>query len=332
MARKLAAAPLIVVFGDDDHQRSSAVTQALDELLPPLVVDRALALSAYDGARSADQGGPSLAAVLEDLATLPFLAERRVVLIRDADAFVSAHRERLEKYVAAPSPTGALILECRSFPKTTRLYKSAIAAGARLCECKKPYGRELVAFVIEQARVRGKRLDAAAAARLTELIGQETGILAAEVEKLALYVGERPGITEGDVGDLVGQSREEKIFAVMDAAAAGRLPDALRLWHQVLSTDRAGVYRALGGMTFVVRRWLAAHRQLAAGTPIRAMAPRLMMWGRESELERLLRRLTPQFLRGLLAGIAELDSQAKVGARSIETGVELLLLRLASAA
>jgi DNA polymerase-3 subunit delta len=331
MARKPAAPPLIVIYGDDEHQRATAVTAALDELLPP-PVDRALALTVYDGGRSADQGGPSLAAVLEDLATLPFLAERRVVLIRDAEAFISAHRERLERYAAAPAPTGVLILECRSFPKTTRLYKAAVAAGGRLCECKKLYGRELVAFVIEQARARGKRLDPAAGARLTDLVGQDTGILAAEIEKLALYVGDRSGITDRDVTELVGQSREEKVFAVMDAAAAGRLPDALRLWHQVLSSDPAAVYRAVGGMTYVVRRWLAAHRLRADGASIRAIAPKLMMWGREQELETLLARLTPQFLRRLLAAIADLDSQAKVGARSIETGVEMLLLRLAAAA
>jgi len=331
MARKPAAPPLIVIYGDDEHQRATAVTAALDELLPP-PVDRALALTVYDGGRSADQGGPSLAAVLEDLATLPFLAERRVVLIRDAEAFISAHRERLERYAAAPAPTGVLILECRSFPKTTRLYKAAVAAGGRLCECKKLYGRELVAFVIEQARARGKRLDPAAGARLTDLVGQDTGILAAEIEKLALYVGDRSGITDRDVTELVGQSREEKVFAVMDAAAAGRLPDALRLWHQVLSSDPAAVYRAVGGMTYVVRRWLDAYRLRADGASIRAIAPKLMMWGREQELETLLARLTPQFLRRLLAAIADLDSQAKVGARSIETGVEMLLLRLAAAA
>ncbi len=331
MAKKPAAPPLIVAFGDDDYLRSTVVTQALDELLPP-PVERALALSSYDGQRTADQGGPSLAAVLEDLATLPFLADRRVVIIRDADDFISQHRERLEKLVTAPPPTGTLVLECRTFPKNTRLYRAATAAGARLHECKKLRGRELIGFVIEQARSRGKRLDPAAGARLTDLIGQETGILVAEIEKLALYVGDRPNITDRDVTDLIGQSREEKIFAVMDTAGAGRLADALHLWHQVLATDPAAVYRALGGMVYVVRRWLLAHRLRAGGESARDIAPQVMMWGRERELETLLGRLSPQFLRRLLADMAELDSQAKIGVRSIETGVELLLLQLANAA
>ncbi len=81
-----------------------------------------------------------------------------------------------------------------------------------------------------------------------------------------------------------------------------------------------------------MRRWLAAHRLVVNGEPIPAIAPKVMMWGRERELETILRRLSPQILRRTLAAMAELDSQAKVGARSIETGVELLLTRLAAPA
>jgi hypothetical protein len=62
------------------------------------------------------------------------------------------------------------------------------------------------------------------------------------------------------------------------------------------------------------------------------IAPKVMMWHRERELETLLRRLPAAFLRRMLAAIADLDSQAKSGARSIETGVELMLLRLGALA
>ena len=55
-----------------------------------------LALSEYDGTRDAENGGPEFAAIADDLATLPFLAERRVVIIPDADRFISANRERFE--------------------------------------------------------------------------------------------------------------------------------------------------------------------------------------------------------------------------------------------
>jgi len=293
-------------------------------------VDRTLALNVYEGNRTAEQGGPTIRTVLEDLATLPFLAERRVVVIRDADGFISAHRERLEKYVAAPSPTGVLVLECRSFPKTTRLYKAAVAAGAQLIECGKLTGRAVAEYVAAQAAAHGKRLDPDAAARLIDLIGPDAGLLAGEVEKLCLYVGDRRTVTAEDVSELVGQTREEKVFAAAESAALGRLTDSLRLWRQVLETDPDARYRAIGGLAFVARRWLAAHRLVADGATPYEVAPKLAMWGRHQELETILHRVPPKRARSFLAALAELDAQAKSGARSIEQGVERLLVELAA--
>jgi DNA polymerase-3 subunit delta len=319
----------MVAFGDDDHRKAAAIADALDRLLPA-GVDRSLAYAEYDGQRPADQGGPSLAGVLDDLATLPFLAPRRVIRIREADAFVTAHREKLEKYLLKPAPTGTLILECRTFPKTTRLYKAAAAAGGVMVECKKLVGRALLEFVTDQADARGKRLEPVAAAQLVDFVGPDTGLLVSEVEKLVLYAGDRPTITERDVSELVGQTREERVFAAMDAAAAGRLPEALRLWHQVLATDPGAVFKALGGVAYRVRQWLSAHRMLREGAGISEIAPKVLMWRRERELEAILKRYSPAFLRRVLAAAADLDSQAKSGVRSIDTGVELMLARLAS--
>lgn len=329
MARKKTAPPIVILFGDEAHEKCAALDRVLNDLLPP-EVDRAFALTTYDASQSEEQGGPTVAGVLDDLATLPFLANRRVVLVRDADRFISAARESLEKYLSNPAPTGTLVLECRSFPKTTRLYKAAAAKGGELIECRKLTGRALVDFVVDQARVHRKRLAPDAANRLCELIGQDQGLLAMEVEKLALYAGERPDITAADVAELVGQTREEKIFAVADAAAIGRLPEALTLWRQVLDSDSAAAYRSVGGLAFVLRRWLTAHRLMSDGMPLRAVAPKVMMWGREQQLATLLRRLAPERIRRLLAELGDLDAQAKTGVRSIERGVEALLTRIAA--
>ena len=330
-ARTKPPPPVVVIFGDEEFQKSKALQLALDSLLPP-EVDRGLASCEYDGSRSEEQGGPALATVMDDLATLPFLADRRVVVIREADKFITTHRPRLETYLQSPAPTGTLVLVCRSFPKTTRLYKAVVAAAGEATECKKLTARGLIDFVLAEAHARRKRIDYPVAARLVELIGQDQGLLVSEVEKLSLYAHDRPTITSDDIADLVGLTREERIFAVMDAAATGQLAEALHLWHQVTATDSAAIYKALGGMAYVVRRWINAHQMAADGLPIQAIAPKVMMWRRERELETLLRRLPPTRLKRILATIARLDAQAKVGARSIDTGIEALLLEVAAPA
>ena len=220
--------PIAVIFGDEEFQKTTVLHTVLDRLMPP-EVDRGLALCEYDGSQGDEQGGPSLAAVMDDLATLPFLADRRVVVVRDADRFISAHRARLERYFQSPSPTSTLVLVCRSFPKKTRLRAAAEAAGAYLKECKRLTSRGLIEFVISECTQRGKQIARSVAGRLLDLVGTDQGKLVGEVEKLCLYVGDRPSISAADVADLVGLSREEKVFAVVDAAAVGRPAIALDL-------------------------------------------------------------------------------------------------------
>ena len=64
-----------------------------------------------------------LSEVLDELRTLPFLAEKRVVVLKDADKFVSEHRAALENYFDEPSKTGVLILTVEKWMKTTKLAK-----------------------------------------------------------------------------------------------------------------------------------------------------------------------------------------------------------------
>lgn len=326
---RAARATIFVIFGDEEFQKLQALDGIRDEILP-VEIDRSLALVEFDAGRSEEQGGPSLAGVFDDLRTLPLLADRRVVVIRDADRFISSHREALEKYAASPAPTGVLVLVCRSFPKTTRLHKAVTEAGGRVVECKKLNARGLAEFVCQAATVAGSTIDYALAERIVDQVGTDQGMLATEVEKLALFVTPRKAITPADVDALVGLSREERVFAAIDAAAAGDLPRSLETWSQVLSTDRAGAFKAVGGLAFKLRQWLAAQEMRSSGMNPGAIAPRVMMWGRERELAQLLQMQPAAKLKRMLAALADLDAQAKVGARSIEMGVEALLVTAAS--
>lgn len=328
MARAKAIPPIFVIFGDEEFQKVQSLEQTLNQLLPP-DVDRGMALSEYDGSKSEDTGGPHIAAVLTDLRTQPFLADRRVVVIRDADKFVSAHREKLEDYCASPSPVGTLVLECRSFLKTTRLAKAIPPAG--LLECKKLKGEALIAFAMNRARELGKQLDTATATLLVERIGADQGIIANEVDKLSTYVDQRGTITPKDVAELVGLTREELIFATVESAALGRLAEALTRWRQMLMLDKDVVYPALGGIAWKLRSLLAAHQQKTAGGNLFSIAAKSGFYNRQEELAKILTRLPELRIARAIAGVAQLDQQVKTGLRSIESGVEALLTDLAAA-
>lgn len=310
------SSPIYVIFGPEGFLKGQAMRRLLGELLAP--EERATCLSEYEGAIA------ELATVLDDLRTLPFLGPRRVVIVREADSFITAHRASLEEYLAAPSSTGTLILECRSFSAGTRLYKNLEARGGCIkCEGIRSYA--LPAWLIERAQKEyGKRLDPDAARSLVDHVGENMGMLDGELGKLAVYAGKRTNITPEDVEKLVGHDREQKVFGILGAMAVGDRAGAIRLWEEVWQTDRAAEARAIGGIAYVVRQLLDAHRQIQGGASAFALARRLFL--SEDRLKAQLRVFTPERLRRQICDLSEADLAGKTGVRSVRTSIERFIL------
>jgi DNA polymerase-3 subunit delta len=170
-----------------------------------------------------------LAEVFDALRTLPFLAPRRLVLVREADPFVKDCRETLEKYLAEPSPCGTLCLEVATWNEQTRLAKRVAEIGA-LVACEIADAANLPAWLQDRAKKgHGKKLAPAAARMLTEYLGHDFASLLGAVEMLALYVGARPDIGETDVDALVTRGHHERVWDLCDAVAEGRVVRALEL-------------------------------------------------------------------------------------------------------
>ena len=227
------ARPLYAVYGDDPYLRREALNAITRAVLGPQADELAVSHVSGDSA--------SLADVLDELWTLPFLSRRRLVVVDSADSFVSAHRRELEAYTERPSPTGTLVLVVKTWPSNTRLAKLVAQQGLAI-ECKAPKEAELPDWLVELARKReGVALDREAARLLVELIGPEVGILASEVAKLAVYVGERQAIRREDVAAMVGAGRVETIWRTLEAATTGQAREALDDLDRLLSAGESPV-------------------------------------------------------------------------------------------
>lgn len=228
------ARPFVAVFGEDAYLRREAIGAVVRLALGDGADD--LAVTRFPGDSTA------LADVLDEVRTLPFLAKCRVALVEDADKFVTAHRKELEAYAERPAESGVLVLMVKSWPGNTKLAKLVDKTGLAL-DCRVPEGRELAAWrsrlpgwLDGLAKASGAKLDGEATRLLIDLVGDEPGLLAGEVEKLATYVGARKTITRDDVAKMVGGGRVEQIWSVIDAATTGKGSEALHDLDRLLSS------------------------------------------------------------------------------------------------
>ena len=116
MSAQAAVKPICVIFGKNAYVRRQALERVIKRELAG--GDPALSLSRIDGDKA------ELAQVLDDVRTFSMLGDRRVVVVDEADAFISKHRQTLERFASAPVESGCLVLICDNFDGRTRLYKT----------------------------------------------------------------------------------------------------------------------------------------------------------------------------------------------------------------
>jgi DNA polymerase-3 subunit delta len=220
-------------------------------------------LSTHDGDKA------TLAEVCDELETLPFLASCRLVVVENADPFVTRYRAALEKYLAQPpSRTGTLVLSVKTWQSTTRLAK--LLDNAATIACKAPAKYKVPDWCIRWADSHyGKQLSAPAAQLLVELVGLDMGLLDQELAKLAVYAGAAARIDAGDVDRLVGRSREENTFKIFDAIGGGSTAEALTLLDRLFDQGEDAL-RILGAFSWQLRRLAQVDRLCRQGRGLAA--------------------------------------------------------------
>jgi DNA polymerase-3 subunit delta len=322
-AAKTKRQPLYALVGDEDFLKRRVRETIVATILGD--ADPAFAVSNYPAEKL------DFSTVRNDLDTLPFLGPCRIVIVEDADEFVTAHRAKLEEYAAHPSSAGVLVLEVKSFPETTRLAK-ALPDAAKIA-CKAPYESKLPAWCIGWAKsAHGKKLNSDAAELLVQLVGNAMGLLDQELEKLAVAIGSKPAIEADDVERLVSRSSTADVFRILDAIGDGRPKAALNVLETLLNEGEDPM-AILAPLSYQLRKLAAVGRGVANKESLgQAMdAAGIPKWekariGCEKQVKWLgLRRL------GLLTEwMVELDLGLKGGsALPKEAQLERLIVKLA---
>ena len=273
-----------------------------------------------------------LAGVLDELRTVSMFASARLVVVRDADGFVSNHRAGLERYVAAPAAGGALVLEVAKWPKNTRLAKAVAKVGLTL-ECAELKGAKAAAYLVGEAkREHGTALAKDAAELMVTLAGTDLGLLEQELGKLCSFAADRDprAVTAEDVAALVMDGSVRNTFEMLAEVRRGNVGAALAELDKLLLAGEAP-FKILGGAGFVLRKLAAATDLSAGGGNLgRALATAGVFPKERAESERYLRRLGRRRAEGFRALLLEADGALRGGSALPDRAVlERLLVQLA---
>ncbi|MBM4103444.1 MAG: DNA polymerase III subunit delta [Planctomycetes bacterium] len=315
---------LYVIFGPDAWLVRQETDKLLNQLLSPEQRDMALYQPEADKVSGAE--------VLDELRTLPFLAERRVVLMKDAEPFAEAYGELLEKYIDSPSPTGVLILTVESWDKRKKLAKKVAAGGsAELIEKGEIKPWDMGRFVADYAQSKGVRLDYAAANLLVELVGNEPGRIAAELDKIILFKQSAKTISAADVEELIGNNRVFDAFEVIDSLTGPNQRQAFDRLRRMFAADRDTEFTVIGAMGYHFRRLFRVKAMVEKGESQQTALEKVGLGKKSKIQERVIQQLgrySLKVLGRLLGELGEMDYQAKTGKGDIKINMEKFFLRV----
>ncbi|MEE9213166.1 MAG: DNA polymerase III subunit delta, partial [Phycisphaeraceae bacterium] len=264
----------------------------------------------------------TLADVLDDLRTFSLMQQYKLVIVDEADQFVTKQtRPALERYAQSPVDHATLVL--RSVKWDSPRLDKLIAKVGRKIKCEPLKGAALKKWLADQSRdVHDRQLTAQAAAALVDRIGSDMTQLNSELAKLAVLVGPGDPIRLDLIDDVVGRDSDEQAWAVQEAvlavmqdesdcATGGR---AIEKIHELV--DLSGQPATLVGyfVADLMRKLYLALMMKRQGVSAGQIGKELKLWGpRLTMFMTLLRRLDDRSAGWLYDRIIDLDMRAKSG-------------------
>lgn len=311
---------IYVIAGKDDALVNAHCSRLLDKLIEPS--QRATGL--FD----ADTATVMASEVLDELRTAPFLTDKRVVLIKGADKFISENRLLLEKYFDNPCRSGRLVFTVKTWDARTKLARKLPKAG-KLINAIQPKGRELTQRLIQYAsEAHDKGLAQDAAWLLIELAGDELPRLYSEIDKLALFADSEKAITTRHIESLTGHNRLFNAFAVIDAVIAGKTGKALERLRAMFAQDKSAEFSVVGAFAYHFRRMFNAKVMLDKGLHTGEIAKRCNIWSGKDKFFAQLRKMSLEKIGEYLQQLAQTDYAVKTGRTKAPVAMEQFVWQL----
>jgi DNA polymerase III subunit delta len=258
--RKLAAG--YVFIGDEAFFRRQCREAVLQHLIPRDMRE----FSFYE----MDLDSSEIFDVLDRARTPSLMAPFQVFFVRGVKALYGRgkHDEEfaaLEQYFKNPNPDALLIFiaDHVSIPADVRRMdmqdkeryeriRETLGEYCTIIEFARVEESEAVKWAVEQAATEEVKFEQDAAREMVDALGGDMMMIASELEKLTLYVGEKKRISLGDVETMVLAAKQRTLYELTDAISAKDRPRALEVLDAIL-TSGDGDEAAIGHLYMLAK-------------------------------------------------------------------------------
>ncbi|MFC0188119.1 DNA polymerase III subunit delta [Fictibacillus aquaticus] len=327
--KQRSLSPLYLIAGTEQHIINEAL-QAFSSSFEEGEKD--FNYSVYDYQESPIQ------TAVEDAETMPFIGERRIVILKNA-VFLTGAKDKskadhnlasFEAYIKEPVDYTVFVIvapyeKLDERKKIVKLLKKE----AQVIPAAPLSHDEARKWLMERTRDLSLKMEDEAAELLLARLGANLASLRSEIEKISLYTGEGT-VTKETVEKLVPKTLDDDIFALVDDVVKGRNEQALRTMYDLLKQNYEPIqilalisrqFRIIFGVKELSKKGYG-EKQIASALKVHPYAAKLA--GRQAS------RFSEKSLKWMIDRFAECDYEMKTGKMDKVLILELLIVQIAS--
>lgn len=224
--------------GAEEYIKQQALERLKEKLLPAGLEDMNLT----------ELTDPDADALIAAAETLPFMGEKRLVVVRECSLLSGKKAAEEHKtaaiceYVGHISPSTCLIFYVKGKADGRKKLYTLLKKKNAIVDFSPMSDAECVGWAAKTMQRLGKQLSRECAEKLVFTVGRDAALLKQEMEKLAAYLSDRAEVSPVDIDAVCTRSSEYTVFQMVDAQVAGNNQQAFALLRDVL---RAGEDRIM---------------------------------------------------------------------------------------
>ena len=310
--------PVYLLYGDEPYLKK----QYEDKLIKAVVSDDTMNYSYFD------KESVSVKEIMSIGDTLPFFAEKRLIVVENSGFFKSSNDE-LAIYIKNMPDYLIIIFVEEQIDKRNKLYKSVSETGY-VSEMNAQPVSVLTKWIKGLFNAENKEITGEAVTCLLDRSGASINLLKQEIEKLVTYVDNRPVIEKQDVEAVCSTQTVSRIFEMISAIGEKNQQKALNLYYDLLTLKE----KPMSILFLIVRQFngiLQVAQGLSQGKNNSSLAKEIgiqpFLVGKYGSCAR---KFTPEILYSALKDCAQVEEDVKSGKLIDRIAVEMIIIKYSS--
>ena len=312
---------IYLLYGEEAYLKKQYKERFVKAMLP---VGDTMNYACYEGKNT------DIKEVIDLAETLPFFAERRLILFEDTGFFKSSGSD-LADYISDMPETTCFIFIENEVDKRSKLYK-AVKAKGHIVELGVQDENTLRRWVQGLVKKEGKTMAQGDVAYFLNKVGTDMENITKELEKLVCYAMDRDVLTRTDIDAVCVTQITSHIFEMVNAVADKKQRKALDLYYELLALKEPPMrilflltreYRILFHVKALLKQGYGK-KEIASKAGLHPFAA-----GRYMDQAN---RFHSKELRAVIEEGADIEQRVKTGLLTDHLAVELFLVKYSAAA